>query len=368
MRGVEPNVCRGRAARRWRPLARRRPSQRRIPGCTGLSDRDRGGSGRRRRSKPPSTIRRTTTIAPSRATDSQPVAWGQPRRVATWGPTWPVSPSSRRDSANARDHSPEPLDRRGRALAVAHVSEPARARSQSNTARVAPSDTASRSAFSALGGPIDSAHTSAGRVQRRFQGVKVRGIGDCWGPSPVNRPVWSHRRSALPGDSAPARLARLPAISSTSSSERRRAGAQARPPLRSVRASCILHVQGGGSLRPAVHSRIPPPDSNPTAHTPAPACGVPESPPGSKRIGGFSHRVVTDLACIHVRRLRLLPYRARRCGSITRAVGVQASGFVPVPTEWGPGRPTPASNVARDCRHAESIDPCGVPGEASRLR
>ena len=78
-------------------LARRRPMSEGYRGAKAVSAMlITAGSGRRSRSKPPSTIRRTTTLAPSSAKDSQPVACGQPRRVATWVPPDPFRRRVRR--------------------------------------------------------------------------------------------------------------------------------------------------------------------------------------------------------------------------------------------------------------------------------
>ena len=69
-------------------FARRRPTIVGYRGANAVSAMvTTAGSGTRSRSKPPSTIRRATTLVPSSSKDSQPVACGHPSRAATSGPT-----------------------------------------------------------------------------------------------------------------------------------------------------------------------------------------------------------------------------------------------------------------------------------------
>ena len=77
---------------------------------------------------------------------------------------------------STRSTTPSRVIAAARALAVAHVSEPASIRSHSNTARVAPSDTASRSAVSAVGGPIESAHTSSAMFSAASSACRSAGL------------------------------------------------------------------------------------------------------------------------------------------------------------------------------------------------
>ena len=93
------------------------------------------------------------SAAPRSSRWRTPLAKGRSSSSATSGPTWPVSPSMELRPSSTRSKGPAARSAAASARALASVSDPANASSQTCSPESAPQATASRSASSALGGP-----------------------------------------------------------------------------------------------------------------------------------------------------------------------------------------------------------------------
>ncbi len=117
---------------------------------------------------------RTSTWPSPRVSSRTPVANGRSRSWASWGPTCPVSASTELRPTRTRSNAPSRSSTAASALAVASVSEPAKAGSVTNTPSTsrpdwAPQAMASRRQSSADGGPRVSTVTEPAVVPASSQ-------------------------------------------------------------------------------------------------------------------------------------------------------------------------------------------------------